>query len=143
MRKEIYGWIFSFNWRCAFFVKATDTYFTGGYPGDRGSIPALTRWVRQRPGLPSRAPLSPPAASGGGCKRRLWRTIRWTATGALCPTLPRVPFRGAFEVLAQEAEEIAGLAQLGVEVGKVAFPAGDELVVEHQPEHGLVDLFGE
>ncbi len=47
------------------------------------------------------------------------------------------------EVLAQQAEEIAGLAQFGVQVGKIAFLAGDEFVVEYQPEHGLVDLFGQ
>ncbi len=50
---------------------------------------------------------------------------------------------GLVEVLTQQAEEIAGLAQFGVQVGKIAFLAGDEFVVEHQPEHGLVDLFGQ
>jgi hypothetical protein len=41
---------------------------------------------------------------------------------------------GLVEVLAQQAEEITGLAQFGVEVGKLAFLAGDEFVVEHQPQ---------
>ncbi len=59
------------------------------------------------------------------------------------PALLPVPFPRNFEVLAQQAEEIAGLAQIGVEVGKFAFLAGDEFVVEHQPEHGLVEPFGQ
>lgn len=57
--------------------------------------------------------------------------------------LLRAPFPGDGEVLAQEAEEVAGLAQLGVEVGKFAFLAGDEFVVEHQPQHGLVNFIGQ
>jgi hypothetical protein len=44
----------------------------------------------------------------------------------------RVPFAVGFEVLAQEAEKIAGLAQFGVQIGKLLFLAEDEFVVEHQ-----------
>ena len=50
---------------------------------------------------------------------------------------------GGLQVAAEDAKEIAGVAQFGVEVGKFAFLVGDEFVVEHEPQHGVVNFVGQ
>ena len=50
---------------------------------------------------------------------------------------------GGLQVPAQDAEEITGVAQFGVEVGKFAFLVGDKFVVEYQPQHGVINFVGQ